>query len=70
MEPPQGVQGVRAPRAVLVAERSIFKTQLGLATRVQLLGQGVTNGEIRGAIAQGRWTLVRAGCTSWSLGPS
>jgi very-short-patch-repair endonuclease len=61
MEPPQGVQGVRAPRAVLVAERSIFRTQLGLATRVQLLGQGVTNGEIRGAIAQGRWTPVAPG---------
>jgi very-short-patch-repair endonuclease len=61
IERPKGAQGGRAPSAVLLSERSLFRTQLGLATRVQLLGQGVTHGEIRGAIAQGRWRLVARG---------
>jgi very-short-patch-repair endonuclease len=49
------------PKRLLAAERSIFKDQLGLATRRQLLQRGITPGQIRMAIAQGRWERMAAG---------
>ncbi len=53
--------GSRHSQGVLAAERGIFKGQLGLATRRELIEAGVTNGEIRLAIAQGRWIRAATG---------
>jgi very-short-patch-repair endonuclease len=54
-------QRSRSPSAVLAAERSIFRAQLGLATRTQLLEMGVADGQLRVAVAQGRWSRTAAG---------
>jgi hypothetical protein len=54
-------QKVRSPAQVLKAERAVFNRQLGLATRAQLLNQGVTPWQVRWALAQGRWARGAAG---------
>ncbi len=50
-----------SPKRLMAAERSIFKAQLGLATRRQLLQLGITPGQIRAAVEQGRWARMAHG---------
>ena len=46
----------RSPSLELLAvERTIFNRQLGLATRPQLLEEGITPKQVRTALGQGRW---------------
>ena len=54
------------------AERSIFRAQMGLATRVQLLARGVTEPQLRVALAQRRWLRAARGLyalPSWPKSP-
>ena len=51
----------RSPTDLLETERTIFKGQLGLATRAQVLATGVTDTQIRVALAQGRWLRAAPG---------
>jgi hypothetical protein len=59
----------KVPNGVLAAELSIFKDQLGLATRSQLLERGVTPGQVRFAIAQGRWARCASGLYALATWP-
>ncbi len=54
-------QRSRSPSEVLAAERSLFRDQVGLATRTQLIEQGVTEAQLRAALAQGRWLRRASG---------
>ena len=45
----------------LSVEGAIFKRQLGLATRAQLLAEGITRRQIDIALAQGRWVRTASG---------
>jgi len=56
------VRSELASRAVRFSvEATIFKSQFGLATRAQLLDEGVTRGQINVAVAQGRWLRAASG---------
>jgi hypothetical protein len=58
--------------AIVSAERSVFRAQMGLATRVQLLKLGVTQQQIRTALTQGRWSRAAPGLyslPSWPPSP-
>jgi very-short-patch-repair endonuclease len=50
-------------------EGTIFKSQLGLATRAQLLDEGVTRRQINVALAQGRWLRTASGLYSLANWP-
>jgi very-short-patch-repair endonuclease len=50
-------------------EATLFKTQLGLATRAQLLKEGITRGQINTALAQGRWVRTASGLYALSNWP-
>ena len=56
---PNGRQ--RALTNLLETERTLFTGQLGLATRAQVLGRGITDAQIRNAITQGRWLRTAPG---------
>jgi Transcriptional regulator, AbiEi antitoxin len=56
---PNGRQ--RALTNLLETERTLFTGQLGLATRAQVLGRGMTDAQIRNAITQGRWLRTAPG---------
>jgi len=45
----------------LSVEGTVFKSQLGLATRAQLLAEGITRRQINVALARGRWVRTASG---------
>jgi very-short-patch-repair endonuclease len=55
---------------LLAAEQLVFVGQLGLATRAQVLGAGVTPSQIRTALSQGRWVRVAPGVYGLAAWPS
>jgi very-short-patch-repair endonuclease len=64
--------GVLVSTEVLRAERKVFGLQLGLATRAQLRKHGLSDGQIRTALAQGRWVRGTPGVyalTNWPTEP-
>jgi hypothetical protein len=70
---PVPVRRRRSSTDLVKIERTIFKAQLGLGTRAQLLSQGATDGQIRSALAQGRWLRSAPGLyalANWPSGPA
>ena len=66
-------QGYWSSTEVLRAERKVFGLQLGLATRAQLRKHGLSDGQIRTALAQGRWVRGTPGVytlTNWPIEPA
>lgn len=59
-----------SPSPVSAAERSVFSVQKGLATRAQLLQQGVTEAQLRRALGVGRWLWVTPGLYALASWPS
>jgi very-short-patch-repair endonuclease len=58
---------------LLDTERTVFKEQLGLALRAQVLANGVTDTQIVRAVAQGRWLAVAPGLyalANWPAEPT
>jgi very-short-patch-repair endonuclease len=61
------------PTDLVRVEKTIFKAQLGLATRTQLLDHGVTDKQVRTALLQGRWLRAGPGLyqlVNWPDGPA
>jgi very-short-patch-repair endonuclease len=60
----------RCSTDLLKIERTIFKAQLGLGTRAQLLTQGASDAQIRSALSQGRWLRAAPGLYALANWPS
>lgn len=70
MPPGPKQQPPRRGRELFAAESSIFKDQLGLATRAQLIAQGLSRDQIRRAVRQGRWACIARGVYALASWPA
>jgi hypothetical protein len=63
-----------APRpsgaSIAATERLLFASQMGLATRAQVLTSGITSSQARTAVAQGRWVRIGPGIYGLAAWPA